>query len=59
MKVVSPSEHEPEPGVSVVQVAGLTRSSSLDDIDLGALTDDIGQLVTFLESIGTALKEHA
>ncbi len=59
VKVVSPSEHEPEPGVSVVQVAGLTRSSSLDDIDLGALTDDIGQLVTFLESIGTALKEHA
>lgn len=37
------------PGVTVVQVAGLAKNSSLDDIDLGALTDDIGSIVETLQ----------
>lgn len=53
VKVLAPSG-----AATVVQVAGLTRSSSLDDIDLGALTDDIDALVREISRAETTPKEH-
>lgn len=53
VKVLAPSG-----AATVVQVAGLTRSSSLDDIDLGALTDDIDALVREISRAEATPKEH-
>ena len=49
----------PPGAATVVQVAGLTRSSSLDDIDLGALTDDIDALVREISRAEATPKEHS
>ena len=48
----------PAGAATVVQVAGLTRSSSLDDIELGALTDDIDALVREISRTEATPKEH-
>ena len=50
---------DPAGATTVVQVAGLTRSSSLDDIDLGALTDDIDALVREISRAEATPKEHS
>ena len=54
VKAIAPVGASP----GAVQVAGITRSSSLDDIDLGSLTDDINAVVRAMaDGIGGASAE--
>jgi cytochrome c biogenesis protein len=59
VKVISPIGDSESGAATVVQVAGITRSSSLDDIDLGALTDDIDALVRAITHDEATVKSEA
>ena len=59
VKAISPTGDSKTGAATVLQVAGITRSSSLDDIDLGALTDDIGALVGAITHDESTVKSQA